>query len=289
MAPPAKHRKEGVLFVRSFFRTFVYLQPHEISPDLDRRIEEHLKRKHEGVCSRIGFVKEGSLTVQRGGDGVMQRQFFNGNFRFDVVCHAMVARPAEGDKLWGTHMETTQAGWIVYVHDDDSPKRNVVLSASIPNGNLYDHQEGQLPKIVRGTRVRFQILKVSLIGREYMRVIGAMLEIGGLADPDLTASIPTRASALPDEDEVDLNDERAELSEPPAVDDAGDEDEGDEGGEGDEASGNGASGSEKASEDEDEDDLDGGSDMFIDDEVGVGGGGADNDGGASDASEGTEY
>jgi len=285
MAPPSasKHRKDGVLFVRSFFRTFVYLQPHEISPDLDRRIEEHLKRKHEGVCSRIGFVKEGSLTVTRGGDGVMQRQFFNGNFRFNVICHAMVARPAEGDKLWGTHMETTQAGWIVYVHDEDSPKRNVVLSASIPNGSLYDHHEGQLPKITRGTRVRFQILKVSLIGREYMRVIGAMLEVGGAADPDLAASIPTRASAVPDEDEVDLNDERPELAEPPSVDEAGDdEEEGDE-----DASGSEATGSEASGDEDDEDDLDGGSDMFIDD-AGFDGGvdGAD---GGSDGDAGSDY
>ena len=277
MAPAqAKPRKEGVLFVRSFFRTFVYLQPHEISPDLNRRIEERLKRKHEGVCSRIGFVKEGSLSVQRCGDGVMQRQYFNGNWRFDIVCHAMVARPAEGDKLWGTLMETTNAGWIVYVHDEDSPKRNIVMSASIPNGSLYNHQEGALPKVTRGTRVRFQIMKVSLVGRDYVRVIGVKLEIGGPADPDLSAAIPTRASAVPDEEELDLNEERAELAEPPAADDAGDES-GD-----DEAASEPPSAVEDVDADE-EDDLDGGSDMFIDDAEG----GAD--GGASDASDPSEY
>ena len=210
----SRSHRDGVLFVRSFFRTFVFLQPHEISPhEINRRIEEHLKRKYEGVCSRFGFVKKDSITVQRCGDGVLQRQFFNSNIRFDVTCHALVARPTEGDKLWGTLMETTDAGWIVTVHDDSVQKR-VVLTAHIPNGSMFE-QKGQLPKVPRGTRVRFQVKKVSLIGRDYVRVIGIKLEVGD-NDPSegSGAAMPTRSGAVPEDDgnpdeEEDLGGETA--------------------------------------------------------------------------------
>ena len=255
-----KAHREGVLFVKSFFRTFVFLQPHEISPhEINRRIEEHLKRKYEGVCSRFGFVKKDSITVQRCGDGVMQRQFFNSNIRFDVTCHALVARPAEGDKLWGTLMETTDAGWVVSVHDD-SPQKRVVLTAHIPNGNLFE-QRGQLPKVPRGTRVRFQVKKVSLIGRDYVRVFGIKLEVGDAADD---AAMPTRTGAVPDVGVVDDGPEEDLGGEAPPAHSAaepwmevGSEPGSDSGSESEKSA---ADDAEEAADDEE--DLDGGSDMF---------------------------
>ena len=280
-----KPHRDGVLFVKSFFRTFVFLQPHEISPhEINRRIEEHIKRKYEGVCSRFGFVKKDSITVARGGDGVLQRQFFNSNIRFDVTCHAMVARPAEGDKLWGTLMETTDAGWIVSVHDD-TPQKRVVLTAHIPNGNLFE-QRGQLPKVQRGTRVRFQVKKVSLIGRDYVRVIGIKLEVG--TEVSNESPMPTRSGAVPEDDgqeEEDLGGDTNTTAHPPSrglAHAAGDwgEDEGSESGS-DAAGSDAASDSEASTADaeaEEEEDLDGGSDMFD---------GAD--GGSDAASEDAEF
>ena len=246
-----KPHRDGVLFVKSFFRTFVFLQPYEISPDLNRRLEDHLKEKYEGLCSRFGFVKKGSLTLQRGGDGVIQRQFFNGNWRFDVVCHAQVARPTEGDKLWGTLMETTGAGWVVGVHDD-SPERSVVLTASIPNGNMFE-QQGGLPQVPRGTRVRFQVKKVSLIGREYVRVVGIKLEVGGVADADVAPPF-SRVSSVPEE-EVDLGGE-APLGDAAgiAIGDGGEYDDAEDGGAASDAGGSETNDSSSS----DEEDLDGG-------------------------------
>lgn len=267
---PGKPHRDGVLFVKSFFRTFVFLQPYELSPDLNRRIEDHLKDKYEGVCSRFGFVKKGSLTMERDGDGVVQRQFFNGNCRFNVRCHALVARPAEGDKLWGTLMETTGAGWVVGVHDD-SPERSVVLTASIPNGNMYE-QQGALPQVPRGTRVRFQVKKVSLIGREYVRVVGIKLEIGGTSDAD--GAIPlARVGAVPEGDEeVDLGGEvpPEEATAATTEFDDDDEDGGDTDADGSETSGSSSSG---------EEDLDGGGSDLV--------GGDEGDDGASEASGGS--
>lgn len=250
------------LFVSSAFRTYVSIEPHEITPAVADRILVKLREKYEARCTRFGYVRAGSLEVTKCGDGVLERQMFNGSVRFNVACRAMVARPMPGHVLVGALRERTKAGWVVWVRDEDAeptaaPQPPLVVVASIPN----DGADGQsaLPPAAVGSRVRLKVLRNISFTKNYASVIGRMLR----ADPaderaagdDAGPGAVSRPGAIPEELGDDDDDAAAPAPAPARWGDVEDADEADGDAEG--AASESASGSGSDSEAEsDEEDVD---------------------------------
>ena len=78
------------------FKTHIQLPPKDLNGNFDEIIEKKMKSKLEGLCSRFGYIKPGSLEVVRRSAGMFMKQHFNGHIRFDIYCKGDVCNPPQG-------------------------------------------------------------------------------------------------------------------------------------------------------------------------------------------------
>ena len=78
------------------FRTQVQLAPNNISVNIDERITEKIKSNLEGICSRFGYIRPGSIEIVKRSVGCLMKSHFNGYIRYDIVCKADVCNPVRG-------------------------------------------------------------------------------------------------------------------------------------------------------------------------------------------------
>ncbi|QIG60192.1 putative helicase [Dishui Lake large algae virus 1] len=78
------------------FRTQVQLAPNNISVNIDERITEKIKSNLEGICSRFGYIRPGSIEIVKRSVGCLMKSHFNGYIKYDIVCKADVCNPVRG-------------------------------------------------------------------------------------------------------------------------------------------------------------------------------------------------
>jgi DNA-directed RNA polymerase subunit E'/Rpb7 len=162
------------LFVPIKFKTQIYLKPKE----LDERFEEHilykLQQQYEGLCSRHGFIKPGSIQIIERTLGQLVKAHFNGHVRFELTVMAEVCNPIEGMVVSATVKNKNQMGILAesVVHIENQwipvldiiiPKRTAGISSEIPLDNLMVGDMIQVE--VLGKRYNLNDKKISIIGR----------------------------------------------------------------------------------------------------------------------------
>lgn len=85
------------VFLPVRFRTHVQLSPNGITTGtMDEHILQKIQYNLEGVCSRFGYIRPGSIEIVRRSMGSLMKAHFNGHIRYDVVCKADVCNPVRG-------------------------------------------------------------------------------------------------------------------------------------------------------------------------------------------------
>jgi hypothetical protein len=243
------------IFVPIRFRTSIQLSPSDLVANFEDVLVEKVRGTLEGVCSRFGYIRPGSIAIVRRSAGSFIKQHFNGHIKFDMICKAEVCNPSIGaifqavvknKNALGIHAESV-------INKDETvldiiiPKRSVGIVSTV---NLEDVQIGDTIYVeVLGKRYQLNDTKISIIGR--------------------AITPPSTAPVVPDY--VDDIDEALDDDVPPL--EADDADQFVEGAEAEVDDGpDGAEGDEEVGDDEDEDDdedaqLDGASDDNEDDEA----------------------
>lgn len=162
------------LFVPVRFKTQVQLKPSE----LDHRFEDHivykLQTQYEGLCSRYGYIKPGSIKIVERSLGQLIKSHFNGHIRFDVSVVADVCNPVEGTVISAVVKNKNQMGILAEsairienvltpVLDIIIPKRTAGISSEIPLDGLAIGDVIQVE--ILGKRYQLNDKKISIIGR----------------------------------------------------------------------------------------------------------------------------
>jgi DNA-directed RNA polymerase subunit E'/Rpb7 len=84
------------MFLSTTFTSSVQLNPSELQINFEKVIKDKLKSKYEGICSRYGYIKPNSIEILKRSAGVLSKQHFNGNIKFDIICSAEVCNPTKG-------------------------------------------------------------------------------------------------------------------------------------------------------------------------------------------------
>lgn len=84
------------MFMPVRFRTQVQLAPNNISGNIDERITEKIKGSLEGICSRFGYIRPGSIEIVKRSVGCLMKAHFNGYIKYDIVCKGDVCNPVRG-------------------------------------------------------------------------------------------------------------------------------------------------------------------------------------------------
>lgn len=155
------------------FKTTVQLSPEELSDELDTTIREKLTKTLEGVCSRFGYIKPGSLDIVRRSAGVFTKQHFNGHIKFEVCCRGEVCNPPQGIIVDATVKNKNALGLLATSSIMINTTNLQVLDIIVPrksNGitsevNLDDINIGDdILVMVMGKRYQLNDTSISIIG-----------------------------------------------------------------------------------------------------------------------------
>lgn len=168
------------IFVPIRFRTNIQLAPSDLVADFERVILDKVRSALEGVCSRYGYIRPGSIAIVKRSAGMFIKQHFNGHINFDMICKAEVCNPANGSifkavvknkNALGVHAEST-----IMINDEEQPVLNIIIpkrSAGITSTiNLEEVSIGDTIHVeVLGKRYQLHDKKISIIGRAIKEVV----------------------------------------------------------------------------------------------------------------------
>lgn len=162
------------LFIPIRFRSSIQLTPSELSVDFQSVLQKKLQNNLEGVCSRFGYIRPGSIEIMRRSAGQFVKQHFNGHIRFDVVCKAEVCNPPQGTILKALVRNKNAMGLLaesmVRMGDEDIPVLDVIIpkrAAGISSDLDLDRVQigDEIYIAVQGKRYQLNDKKISVIGK----------------------------------------------------------------------------------------------------------------------------
>lgn len=162
------------IFVPIRFRTSIQLSPADLIADFEEVILQRVRATLEGVCSRYGYIRPGSISILKRSAGSFVKQHFNGHIKFEMICRAEVCNPNVGARFQavvknknalGIHAESVvkNNGKDETILDIIIPKRSVGIVSTI---SLEDVQIGDKIYVeVLGKRYQLNDKKISIIAR----------------------------------------------------------------------------------------------------------------------------
>jgi hypothetical protein len=145
-----------------------------LSNSFDEIIKTKMKESLEGVCSRFGYIKPGSLQIIKRSIGLFGKQHFNGYIKFELLCKGEACNPPQGlvveaivknKNALGLLAESSMFinGEKIPVLDIIVPKKSNGISSEI---DLDEVQTGDsIFVMVMGKRYQLNDTNISIIGR----------------------------------------------------------------------------------------------------------------------------
>jgi hypothetical protein len=156
------------------FRTHIQLSPLELSNNFDDVIKTKMKENLEGLCSRFGYIKPGSLQIIKRSAGLFGKQHFNGYIRFDLLCKGEACNPPQGLVVEAIVKNKNALGILaessMFINGEKIPVLDIIVPKK-SNGiaseiDLDDVQTGDSIYImVMGKRYQLNDTNISIIGR----------------------------------------------------------------------------------------------------------------------------
>ena len=189
----------------AMFEEQVALTPKDMCQQIDSLntlLEDKLRKKLEGKCSRHGFVVPGTLKVLSRSMGTMERGRFTGSILFHIQSEADVLNPPEGAILEGIVIRKNKMGmYVSYMVGGDDAIR-VIIPRDLHIGDETFEQ------VEIGEKVKVEIKKSRFqINDPYILSVGMFLSTSGKPEAELK--------------EVPTVDDYGEVEEPEATDDYG--------------------------------------------------------------------
>jgi len=156
------------------FRTHIQLSPLELSNSFDEIIKNKMKESLEGVCSRFGYIKPGSLQVIKRSIGLFGKQHFNGYIKFELLCKGEACNPPQGLVVEAIVKNKNALGLLaessMFINGEKIPVLDIIVPKK-SNGiaseiDLDEVQVGDsIFVMVMGKRYQLNDTNISIIGR----------------------------------------------------------------------------------------------------------------------------
>ncbi len=190
----------GLAFVRSLVRDAVLIKPRFLGVNFRDVIHEQLRTKHEGACSRHGYILSGSIAMHRVSLGHVEAATLNGDVRFDVQYYASICNPPVGSRLAARVINMNKFGLLAHsgVQAPDGtfvPVIETIVTRHVTGmASEVDLDEVGLGDVINveilGKKFELRDRKISVIGRVVKRI-----EVPSAADA-ASALLPAALDAL---------------------------------------------------------------------------------------------
>ena len=101
-------------FVRALLTDSVLVTPQQLGGNYREMVLAKLRKSHEGLCTRHGYIMPGSITLHAVAPGKVQAAMLNGNVRFDIQFFAMVCDPERGAVVPARVVNTNRFGILAH-------------------------------------------------------------------------------------------------------------------------------------------------------------------------------
>lgn len=154
------------IFMRMLLCEKVKLEPAFLSTQFKDEVLRRLKAKVEGVCTRHGYIKPGSIEVHKICIGKVEMIGLNGMTQYDVYFHADICNPLLGSTIRCRVSNFNKFGILAEAES--------VIEAVIPKNSIDIHSDVDLEKVRIGDDIIIEVVgkkyelndkKICLVGR----------------------------------------------------------------------------------------------------------------------------
>ena len=162
------------MFLPIRFKTSVELTPHNLIYDFNTIIKDKLQSKLEGICTRYGYIKPGSLEIIRRSSGKFIKQHFNGHIHFDILCKGEVCNPPKGLIIEAQVKNKNTLGLLaegmMVIDNEKIPILDIIIpkkaAGILSEINIDEVEIGDTINVmIMGKRFQMNDNKISIIGR----------------------------------------------------------------------------------------------------------------------------
>jgi DNA-directed RNA polymerase subunit E'/Rpb7 len=235
----------------------IKLEPQYLNQDFKDEILSRLKQKVEGICTKHGYIKKGSIEIYKMSPGCVEIVSLNGNTIYNVAFYAEVCNPLLGSIIRNAKVvNLNRFGILAEARLQEDKYSNSVLEIIIAKNSVNIVSEVDLDSIKIGDDVLVEVIgKKFNLGDKKISVIGKIIR-----DIKKEPRYVSKALASPDDEEEEVEEPDAEVLEGEEEDVVGEEAE-----DGEEAENEEEDVEDEEEEEEDEDAKVGG-DFFSDEE-----------------------
>lgn len=156
------------IFYRVMLNDRVKIEPKYLSKTYRKYVSDRLKTSMEGVCSKHGFIKQGSIDIYKIAPGNIELVGLNGSVVFDVYYHAEVCNPLIGSVVKATVVNMNKFGILAETGGilEIIIARNSVSISHESSAMLDSIQKGQTIMVeIVGKKFELGDKKISIVGR----------------------------------------------------------------------------------------------------------------------------
>lgn len=166
------------MFLPIRFKTNIELTPHDLTDDFNVIIKNKLQKKLEGICTRYGYIKPGSLEIIKRSYGKFIKQHFNGHIYFDILCKGEVCNPPKGLIVEAQVKNKNTLGLLAEGMMEVDNEKIPILDIIIPKKaagilseiNIDEVQTGDIINVmIMGKRFQLNDSKISIIGKAVLQ------------------------------------------------------------------------------------------------------------------------
>jgi DNA-directed RNA polymerase subunit E'/Rpb7 len=156
------------IFYRVLLSDKVKIEPRYLSKDYRSYVASKLKGVMEGICTKHGFIKEGSIELYKVAPGNIELIGLNGNIVYDVYYYADICNPLIGNVIKATVTNVNKFGILAEVS-------NILEIIIAKNSVNITHDTGvDLDSIQIGNQIMVEVIgkkfelndkKISIVGK----------------------------------------------------------------------------------------------------------------------------
>lgn len=199
------------LCIRSLLTEKIKLEPVYLTQNFRNEILNRLKQKVEGICSKHGYIRRGSIELHKITPGCIEILSLNGNINYNVAFYADVCNPLLGTIVKGAKVvNMNRFGILAEARLIEDQFAASVLEIIIAKNSVNIISEIDLDEVQINQEVNIEVIgkkynlgdkKISIIGRIVKEVIKKEPKYLTQADDDVEEEEEEVASLLPDEEE----------------------------------------------------------------------------------------
>ncbi len=205
------------LFLRALLKDRVKLRPHELNGNVRDTIAAKLRARVDGVCTRHGLVRPGSVDIVKVSMGRVEMAMLNGDTTYQVQYCADVCNPLAGSVVRARIVNMNKFGILCEAGLTlEDGRRIPVLEIIVARQTVELQSEVDLDALHINDDVSVEVLgKKFSIGATKISVVGRVLKNGKGPRSSGSGGGAALPSLEDEQDESDNGDDSGDLDEEP--------------------------------------------------------------------------